>query len=269
MILTGNEGQGKSTLMRQFAAQISLGVHPVTLDATVPKKVLSLDFENSESQTRRQIKALMPRWEEFTNEYGRLRINTEGVDLLRPDDKEAFRTILDKERPDILLTGPMYKLCSNVIDDEPVSKLLAFFDSLREAYDLAIVLETHEPHESFGVPTKTGTPRHRTARPYGSSVQRRWPEFGFCLYDDGRFFAWRGQREERQWPTKFRRGVLTTDGGDDEWPWVVDSACLNCGKELPVGTLRKYCDDACASTFRSKKHRARGGATSKKEWEPE
>ena len=268
LILTGNEGQGKSTLMRQFAAQISLGVHPVTLDATVPRKVLFLDFENSESQTRRQFKALMPRWKELTDESLRLCINTEGIDLLRPDDRDALRFLLDKNHPDILLTGPMYKLSSNVIDDEPVSKLLAFLDGLREAYDLTLVMETHEPHEVIG-PSKEGIKSFRTARPYGSSVQRRWPEFGFCLYDDGRFHAWRGQRDERQWPVKFRRGVLTTTGGEDEWPWVVDSACLNCGKELPIGTLRKYCDDTCASNFRSKKHRARGGATAKKEWEPE
>ena len=267
LILTGNEGQGKSTLMRQFAAQISLGVHPVRLDGMAPQKGLYLDFENSKSQTRRQFKALMPRWEEFTNEYLRLGINTESIDLLRPDDRDSLRTLLDKEHPDILITGPMYKLSSNVLDDEPMSKLLAFFDGIREAHDLAIIIETHEPHEVIG-PSKEGIKSFRTARPYGSSVQRRWPEFGYCLYDDGRFHAWRGQREERQWPVKFRRGILTTNGGDDEWPWVVDNACLNCGLELPIGTARKYCDEKCADAFRHKKARARG-STTKKEFEIE
>ena len=275
LILTGNEGQGKSTLMRQLAAQISLGIHPVTLDVMVPKKVLFLDFENSEGQTRRQFKQLMPRWEEFTDEYLRLCINTESIDLTKPGDQNDLRARLDKEHPDILITGPMYKLSSNVIDDEPVSKLLAFFDEMRETYDLAIIIETHEPHETQGI-SMGGYESRRTARPYGSSVQRRWPEFGFCLFGDskhskneGVFFAWRGQREERIWPKKFRRGILTTAGGDDEWPWVVDNACLNCGKELPIGTTRKYCDDKCADAFRHKKARARGGATTKKEFELE
>lgn len=264
LILTGNEGRGKSTLMRQLAAQISLGVHPITLDSFEPKKALFLDFENSESQTRRQFKALMPRWEEFTDRYLRLCINTESIDLLRPDDQRALWAILKDEKPDILLTGPLYKLSSNVVEDEPVSKLLAFMDELRATFDIAIIIETHEPHETIG-PSREGITKYRAARPYGSSVQRRWPEFGFCLYDDGRFYAWRGQREERAWPVKFRRGVLTTDGGSDEWPWVVDNACLNCGKEVTGG--RKYCDDKCADAFRHK--RARSKKASKEEgWEP-
>src|SRR5438132_11941606 len=47
VVLTGGEGMGKSTLLRQIAIQAAAGVHPFTLEAMTPVRVMLLDLENS------------------------------------------------------------------------------------------------------------------------------------------------------------------------------------------------------------------------------
>jgi hypothetical protein len=57
-------------------------------------------------------------------------------------------------------------------------------------------------------------------RPFGSSLWKRWPEFGYCLKltRDSDFHArmchlipWRGPRDERDWPAGLAAG--------GSWPW--------------------------------------------------
>ena len=65
----------------------------------------------------------------------------------------------------------------------------------------------------------------RDVRPRGSSALLGWPEFGFGIRKDVsvdananafEFVAWRGAREQRDWPERLIRG----DWSLGDWPWV-------------------------------------------------
>jgi hypothetical protein len=53
-------------------------------------------------------------------------------------------------------------------------------------------------------------------RPRGSAALMGWPEFGYGLrwneVGDVDMVAWRGDRDERNWPLRIKRGGL--------WPWT-------------------------------------------------
>ena len=58
-------------------------------------------------------------------------------------------------------------------------------------------------------------------RPFGSAVWSRWSEFGIAIVPDPtdpsvlEVKHYRGMRDEREWPTRMRRGT------EDEWPFIV------------------------------------------------
>ncbi len=56
VILTGPEGGGKSTLLRQMAVQFASGIHPFGGDLFEPLRVLLLDLENSSRQVHRGLR---------------------------------------------------------------------------------------------------------------------------------------------------------------------------------------------------------------------
>ena len=76
----------------------------------------------------------------------------------------------------------------------------------------ALVVEAHAGHGEAG--------RRRSVRPVGSSLQLRWPEFGYGLVPANDEWpcrevvvkGWRGPRDERDWPKRLTWG--------EPWPWV-------------------------------------------------
>jgi hypothetical protein len=59
LILTGEEGLGKSYLLRQFAIMAAAGLHPFNdLIHMKPVKVMVIDCENSEAQVRRKARGI-------------------------------------------------------------------------------------------------------------------------------------------------------------------------------------------------------------------
>ena len=139
--MTGDEGHGKSTLLRQLAMQFSAGIHPFTLADMPPCRVLLLDLENSHRQTRR---ALAPLWSNVSslrrNQIIPL-IRTEGIDLLTEEDREWFADRVKVNLPDVLIAGPLYKMASGEPNSEEPARVVAgFLDGLRAEYEIAIVL---------------------------------------------------------------------------------------------------------------------------------
>lgn len=243
LILTGNEGKGKSTLQRQVAVQLAQGIHPFTYEPIEPKRVMIFDLENSRRQVKRKLREM-----DFVNGVKRGMLNITclpgGLDLSTHDIQMAFTDSLSNFYPDLLIMGPMYKMGGQLEKEEDSGKLAAYLDSLRSYFGFALVMESHQPHQVV-----TQQMKYRPERPYGSSLWMRWPEFGLCLEDDGTLRHWRGARDVRDWPVKLRWG--------DEWPWVVDSRkCLVCAKEL-TDLQEKYCSTTCGSNARSKALRAR------------
>lgn len=223
LIITASDGRGKSTLLRQLAVQIAAGIHPWALLEYEPARSLLLDVENSVPQIQRALSrlyaAVRPLGQGALGERQatpfdvrnvRIEARPQGIDLLSRRDRQWFTSRVRAARPDIILTGPLYKLHrGNPNDEEPAATLAAYFDDLRARFDCALVFEAHPPHGNDG-----GS--QRTLRPYGAALWMRWPEFGFGLRvaKDGGWdwVPWRGARDEaRWWPEKLTRG--------QKWPW--------------------------------------------------
>jgi hypothetical protein len=208
VIVTGGEGSGKSTLLRQIAVAAGAGWDPFTIKQIRPVRVLLLDAENASRHLRAQLASLRAIAAPAT---GMLHVASrpEGLDLLADEDLRWVRAQLDAIRPDLLVAGPVYKLASGDPTREVDARLVAaVFDGLRATYDLALILEAHQPYAAAGA--------DRVLRPYGASLWSRWPETGVHLAASGRLTHWRAQREHHDWPAALARG------GPGEWPWVAD-----------------------------------------------
>jgi hypothetical protein len=207
-IITGLEGIGKSVLFRQIATQACAGIHPFTLESISPIRALLVDCENSRAQVRREVRPLRVR-AGVQLERGRLYIvvQPQGIDLYGEAASAAWlESKIRGATPDLVALGPLYKLASGDPTSEEVArKVSAVLDDLRVRYGFALLIEGHVPHGHGG---------SRPPRPYGASMWLRWPEFGLHLSESGTLSHWRGQRDEREWPSSLKRG------GD--WPWTPD-----------------------------------------------
>ena len=242
LILTGGEGKGKSTLMRQIAVQTALGIHPFTLAPMAPRRVLLIDLENPRRSVRRKLVEVCG-----THEFpdGQLFVARwpAGLDLTHPAECEAMSDLLGRIWPELLVIGPMYKLAQKLNDEESSAQVASIIDQWRAIFNFSVILEAHQPQSSI-----VDGRLWRAERPIGSSLWMRWPEFGICLEDRGTLRHWRGPREERSWPEKLYRG--------EEWPWMAEARlCLHCGTQLD-GLQERYCSTKCGNAARVAKHRA-------------
>lgn len=209
VIVVASEGGGKTTLARQIALMTAAGIHPFHKTPMKPARTLMIDLENPERIIKRastniynQIKNL----NKHQNMDAHLLMKPDGINLLTPTDKTIIENHVAEIQPDILFIGPLYKA---YIDPghrtaEAISTEIArYLDHLRTTYNCALWIEHHAPLGSGG---------HRDLRPFGSAVWSRWSEFGIALTPDPtdpeliEFKHYRGQREQRQWPTICKKG---------------------------------------------------------------
>jgi RecA-family ATPase len=217
LVLTGDEGLGKSQALRQIAICAAAGIDPWdTSHRFAPIKAAIFDCENTERQVRRAARGMVG----FAAKHGRpdvadrvfLRCSAR-LDITRDKDLAQIHHELDALLPDLIVIGPLYKLVPRAIQtDDEAAPVLAALDTIRDR-GIAMLIEAHSGH-AVG---KGGT---RDMRPRGSSALLGWPEFGYGLRDlgaDGRrycgFVAWRGNRSERDFPRALRRA-------DDGVRWV-------------------------------------------------
>ncbi|WP_378734964.1 AAA family ATPase [Nocardia brasiliensis] len=236
VILTGEEGGGKSVLCSQIGACVAGGLHPFTGDLQDNgdgARVLVYDCENSAAQSRRRFRLITTRVDELRDGYGmtpvdwsahmRIEVQPKGIDLLAGRDVARLEHAINAVQPDLLILGPLYKLHHRDPSDEPAARELTWIlDGLRERYGCALLTEAHAGNglDSSG---------KRNMRPIGSSLWRRWPEFGFGMRrntrDSGKGRAqivdlvpWRGSREERAWPDSLQFSIRLPWGpADDEY----------------------------------------------------
>lgn len=224
LIWTGEEGLGKSMVSRQLAVGAAAGVHPFTDVLFSPQKVLYIDCENPRRKSRRRFRELSEKAaaKRCPVPRGGLRIihRPEGVDLSREEEQLWLLERVTAHKPDLLVIGPLYKLHALDINEEKNARVIVgVLDQARTVNDCALIVEAHAPHGAEG---------NRALRPVGSSLFMRWPEFGYGIKRGGtcpkhgradrhsvKVGAWRGPREERQWPSQLAWG---TD--DWDWPWV-------------------------------------------------
>jgi hypothetical protein len=213
LLVTGGEGSGKSTLVRQLAILSAAGLHPFNFTPIPPVNVLVIDAENSESQWRRASRGVTKQAKLYgSHDPGDLRIScTPRMDLTRDSDLGQVHRLLDDVMADIVVIGPLYRLVPRAItNDDEASPLLAALDTIRDR-GCALVIEAHAGHA-------LGQGGERDLRPRGSAALMGWPEFGLGLrlpkpgtttYEITR---WRGDRDRRDFPN----GLVK--GGD--WPWT-------------------------------------------------
>jgi replicative DNA helicase len=223
MVLTGQEGAGKSELFRMFAVCVAAGVHPFTAEPIPPQRVLLLDCENTGRHTRRKMRPLVAqaRLQGYPVSEGNLWIECRpaGIDLALDKDVSWLMRQVATVQPAITFLGPLYRLAPRALnDDSDAAPVLATLNMIR-ARGSAVILEAHAGHAM-------GPGGRRDLRPRGSSAFLGWPEFGYGLRwadpeedEQGNeiperivdLVGWRGDRDERDWPQMLCAGGV--------WPW--------------------------------------------------
>lgn len=229
MIVTGPEGHGKSLFNRTLGICAAAGIHPFTQRFIPKKRVLSIDCENAERQTRRHWRrmATVVETSQVPVPSGGIRLihRPAGLDLSRDDASWLVEQVVN-HKPDVLVIGPLYRLHTKDVNEEIAARqVVTALDTARLSIGCALILEAHSPHGESG--------RNRPLRPAGSSLFLRWPEFGFGLrpwdLENGRLAdpaaweqqhvarieQWRGGREERKLPRYVRWGHPEV-----ELPWL-------------------------------------------------
>lgn len=214
MIITGHEGLGKTTWIRQMAILFAAGINPITLDHIDPVQVLVVDVENTESQWRHEVRGMTVNAAKYgqTDPAASLDVVCTGrLDVTKDKGLGAIHRLVDEHSPQILFIGPIYKLVPHGIsNDDDAAPLITALDSLRDR-GLAMIMEGHSPKASSG--------NARDLSPRGSAALMGWPEFGFGLAPDGDGAAvtrWRGDRDRnRHWPHQLHKG--------GPFPWTADN----------------------------------------------
>lgn len=206
LMLTGEEGLGKSHLLRQIAIMGAAGIHPFEPDKRIkPLSVLIVDCENSVRQVRRKVRGVV----DFAHRHGHQAIAADHVNLLcshRMDitadrDLARIHREFDACQPDMIIIGPLYRLVPRALQtDDEAAPVLAALDTLRDR-DASLLIEAHAGHA-------IGKGGNRDLRPRGSSALLGWPEFGYGMRKVANGYAdlvpWRGDRDERDWPDRVR-----------------------------------------------------------------
>lgn len=221
MMLTGEEGGGKSYLIRQILLMAAAGLHPFTGAALDPVDVMAVDVENSPHQWQRKTARLVEQCERYglRNPAPFVQVHcVPSLDLTSDRGLGWVHRLIDDHDPKVLAIGPIYRLSRAGVDkEEHAMILLRALETIRER-GVALLIEAHAGHGK----NKAG---NREMRPRGASAQMGWPEFGLGLVADRKDPAlfhlerWRGDRDEREWPEVIRR--YRAGAAPQLWPWVV------------------------------------------------
>ena len=218
LILTGEEGVGKSVALRQIAVCAAAGIQPFTGDASPVRRVLYVDLENPNRIMIRSFASIMGPLNLQSRIPLRIARFPQGMDLTRTPDRLTLRQLIVDNAPDLLVIGPIYKMFVGGAaqkEEDLARSVTSCLDQLREEFGFALAMEHHAPHRQQGF-------SNRDLRPIGSSLWLRWPEFGLGLakadgFDPERNRAvdvkhWRGDRDTRPWPARLEQGAVL--------PWI-------------------------------------------------
>lgn len=220
LLVTAPEGGGKSVLVRQLAVCAAAGMDPFTLNEVKPRRVLMIDCENSELQTKRHLSPLLKLVAQMGRPTeGRLRVQIRpgGLDLTHASDAGWLLRRARVDAPEVLCVGPLYRLHQSDLNAETdARKVAAALDAARLRAGAALITETHAGHGMTGA-------LERDLRPKGSQLWRAWPEMIRALrpHPVERTYvsvehAGRRDRDPRYWPEALRYGL----DHKNELPWV-------------------------------------------------
>lgn len=205
-MLTGEEGLGKSHLLRQVVLLAAAGLDPLRPDAEAiePVRGMVIDFENSKRQVRRRLRSTY----EYALAKGQGAPGLATILSMPRSDITADRVLsrihreLDACQPEVLAIGPLYRMSPKALQsDDEAGPVLAALDTIRDR-GIALLIEAHAGHTK----SSGGT---RDLRPRGSSALLGWPEFGYGMRatssDSAMLVPWRGDRDARDFPLALRK----------------------------------------------------------------
>jgi len=234
LLITANEGGGKSVLLRQIALSYALGLHPFEPTVTQdPGIALLIDAENSRRQVVRGLKNQYAYAMQYqvTGKPENLVVESRqgGMDLCEPGDQAWLLRLVRKTNAKVLCLGPLYRMAGGDINDEATVRCWQrVLEPLLEE-GVSIVMEHHAGNGTDGG-------NKRALRPIGSSVIRRWFSQGVglrineceahevlycrvCKRTAG-VEMWRGSRDETHWPRHLRSPGTAwwlSDDDPDDW----------------------------------------------------
>jgi len=229
LLITGFEGHGKSTFLRQAGVQVACGIDPFSLSRMDPKKVMVLDFENHPDQYLTSYQELLglARYHNGEDAYqeGMLTVfeewDNDETDLLLPGGVSWLVERVESYRPDLVVMGPLMNMAGRDLrDDEVVRKIKKAIGKARAICGTAFIMEHHAPHKEPGA-------KARSVRPYGSSTFLKFPEFGFGFQPDEEkvgWYEWKKTRFPRIRSRVFPEYMRTGTPNSAEWPWMPASA---------------------------------------------
>lgn len=222
LLITGFEGHGKSTLVRQLAVMVAAGIHPWTLSDVEPQKVLVVDSENHPDQ-------VLESWSDMIGKaahmgrpvlQGMLMLQEEWDNEINLNEDDGAQWLIERvraHRPRLCAIGPLYNLSSKDLSEHAVvGRMKQVINEARSICGTAFIMEHHAPHRGPG-------DKERSVRPYGSSTFLKWPDFGYGLKptEDEGIYEWQKTRfprvRSRNFPTHLRWGKPNSL----EFPWVV------------------------------------------------
>ena len=226
LIVTGGEGLGKSTFLRQIALCAAAGIHPFTAAPIPRQRVMVIDAENSRRQWNRKANVVNLAVSHLAGCRASDLVQLACVsrrDVTNARDLGDIHSAIDEHEPDMIVIGPLYKLVPTAVNnDTEAAPLINALDSIRER-GVTLVMEAHA---GKGTSMDGG----RNFAPRGSSALLGWPEFGFGLAPDAEdpkiahVLRWRGDRDERDWPTRLTRGGVMPWTDDRKEPAKVSRA---------------------------------------------
>jgi replicative DNA helicase len=222
MLMTGEEGSGKSMLMSQIGLGAAMGVNTLSLsdETHTPVRVLVIDVENEDIQIRDNMRRIWPYMHdrapgvhpdiEFTGH--------KFADLTNLRDKRKVINEAIDYGPNLIIMGTVYKLAPTTDHEEAFNAVMTTVRSITSKTGAAFIIEHHAGNGFQG--------DREGFRPYGSSMWRRWPNFGVGLVrrkDDKKvaeLVRWRGERARgRVWPAGVRETAYMpwSPISEDEW----------------------------------------------------
>jgi len=183
-IVVGEEGSGKSLLLRTIAMSASQGFHPFSHQRIRPVRALIIDLENPTQAITQtgtpfmdMLQARDP--EGFDGERLKFFRRPGGIEIRRLSDKAEIQREIASHRPELVCIGPIYKMYrrgSSETYEDSADEAMAILDELRMKYGFALVLEHHAAKGKAG--------EKRDLSPMGSQRWMAWPEAGISLYKD-------------------------------------------------------------------------------------
>jgi replicative DNA helicase len=231
VIITGGEGHGKTTLLRQLAMQVAFGRHPWQRTNETPRRVLYIDLQDPVRHVRSQFARFLDgpaRGYERGSGWLSIVARPNGMDLCSPQDARWLDALVATHNPALVCLGPIYRAYrgqdgANKASEETADVVTDVFARLMVRRSCALILEAHTVHDG----------EKADYRPRGSRLWEGWPAFGFGLMppksrsgpeeEEGkrsaryRLVRWRGQRDrDRPWPEHLLALGFSRGG----WPWV-------------------------------------------------